>query len=212
MTTTVALTPNMTFSRLASDERIERTMAALEANNIRALLAQSGDEARRMVLGMLPDGAEVYTAGSKTLEAIGLQQEIDASSRFEALRPRLRAMDRQTQGREMRKLASGPDVVIGSVHAITEGGQLLVASAGGSQIAPYAYGAGTAIWVVGTQKLVRDLEEGLVRIEQYAYPLEDARLRETYGIPSTVAKILIVNREFFPGRSTVVLVKENLGF
>jgi hypothetical protein len=212
LATSVALTPNMEFSRLASDERIERTVQALEANNIQAFVAATGDEARQRVIDLLPEGAEVYTGGSRTLEAIGLTAEIDASPRFQAVRPRLLAMDRQTQGREMRKLGASPDVVVGSVHAVTEHGQLMIASAGGSQLAPYAYGAGTVIWVVGTQKLVRDLDEGLARIEQYSYPLEDARLRETYGRPSAVAKILIVNREYIPGRATVVLVKENLGF
>lgn len=207
-----ALTPNLAFSHLASDERIERTVQALEANNMRALVVASGDEARHQVLEMLPPGAEVYTGGSRTLEAIGLSAEINESGRYQAIRPRLFAMDRQTQGREMRKLGASPDVVVGSVHAITEQGQVLIASAGGSQLAPYAYGAGQVIWVVGTQKLVRDLDEGLRRIHEYSYPLEDARLREAYGRPSAVNKILIVNREFAPGRVTVVLVKQNLGF
>jgi hypothetical protein len=206
------LAPNMAFNQLASDERLATTVRALEANNLRALVAATGDEARQQVLELLPPGAEVFTSGSRTLEVIGLASEINDSGRYQAIRPRLFAMDRQMQGREMRKLGASPDVVVGSVHAITEQGQILIASAGGSQLASYASGAGQVIWVAGTQKLVRDLDEGLRRIQEYSYPLEDARARETYGMPSAVNKILIVNREYFPGRVTVVLVKENVGF
>ena len=206
------IAPNMEFSRLASDEQIEKTVRALEANGITAIVVGTGDEARQRALELLPAGAEVYNSGSRTLEAIGLAAEIEESGRYQAIRPRLFAMDRQTQGREMRKLGASPDVVVGSVHAVTEQGQVLIASASGSQLAPYVSGAGTVIWVVGTQKLVRDLDEGLRRIEEYSYPLEDARLREVYGMSSAVAKVLIVNREMRPGRATMVLIKENLGF
>lgn len=206
------IAPNTEFSRLASDERIEKTVAALEANGFQVAVVESGDEARQHVLALLPDGAEVFTGGSRTLDSIGLVAEINASPRFQAIRPQLMAMDRQTQGREMRKLGASPDVVIGSVHAITEQGQALIASASGSQLAPYVSGAGTVIWVVGTQKLVRDLDEGLRRIDEYSFPREDERMREAMGRGSVLAKILIVNREVFPGRTTVVLVKENVGF
>jgi len=98
------------------------------------------------------------------------------------------------------------------VHAVTEQGQVIVASMTGGQVGPYASGAGTVIWVVGAQKIVRDLEEGLRRIREYSYPLEDARAREAYGIASGINKVLIVNREVVPGRITVILVKEKLGF
>jgi hypothetical protein len=212
MTTSVALTPNRAFSRLASEERIEKTVKALEANNIKTFVVETGDEARALVLDLLPDGAEVFTATSRTLDGIGLSDAINGSPRFQALRPRLMTMSRETQGREMRKLGAAPDYVVGSAHAVTEQGQVLIASAGGSQLAAYVYGAGNVIWVVGTQKLVRDLEEGLARIEQYSFPLEDARLREAFGMPSAISKVLIVNRDYLPGRSTIVLVKQNLGF
>src|SRR5439155_21913563 len=131
---------------------------------------------------------------------------------YDAIRPQLYAMDRETQGREMRKLGSAPDYVVGSVHAVTEEGALLVASFSGSQLGPYASGAGQVIFVVGTQKIVPDLETGLRRIREYSYPLEDARAFEAYGMHSGVNKILIINREITPGRVSVVLVKEQLGF
>jgi hypothetical protein len=121
-------------------------------------------------------------------------------------------MDRKTQADEIRRLGAAPDVMLGSVHAVTETGSLVAASMSGSQLGPYASGAGRVILVVGTQKIVSDLEEGLARIDEYAFPLEDARAQAAYGIRSAVNKVLVINREITPGRITVVLVDEVLGF
>jgi hypothetical protein len=98
------------------------------------------------------------------------------------------------------------------VQAVTETGSLIAVSAGGSQLGPYVGGAGRVILVVGTQKIVANLEEALRRVDEYAFPLEDARAMETYGVHSGVNKILIINREYAPGRITVVFVDEVLGF
>jgi hypothetical protein len=121
-------------------------------------------------------------------------------------------MDRATQGDEIRRLTAAPDFMLGSVHAVTETGSLMVASMGGSQLGPYVSGAGRVILVVGRQKIVADLEEGMRRINEYALPLEDARALSAYGIHSAVNKVLTINREVFPGRITVVIVDEVLGF
>ena len=121
-------------------------------------------------------------------------------------------MDRRTQGDEIRRLGAAPDVMLGSVHAVTETGSLVVASMSGSQLGPYVSGAGRVILVVGAQKVVADLEEGLRRIEEYVLPLEDARAQAAYGVSSGVNKVLVINREFMPGRITVVIVDEVLGF
>ncbi len=102
--------------------------------------------------------------------------------------------------------------MLGSVHAVTETGSLLAASMSGSQLGPYASGAGRVILVVGAQKIVSDVEERLARIAGYVYPLEDARAQAAYGVHSGVNKVLIVNREINPGRITVVLVDEVIGF
>jgi len=102
--------------------------------------------------------------------------------------------------------------MLGSVNAITETGALVAASAGGRQLGPYASGAGRVILVVGTQKIVSNLDEALRRIDDYVFPLEDSRAEAAYGVHSGVNKVLIVNRELTPGRITVVLVDEALGF
>jgi hypothetical protein len=142
----------------------------------------------------------------------GIAEEIERSVQYEPLRPRVLGMDRETQSDEIRRLTSSPEVMLGSVHAVTETGSLLTASMGGSQLGPYASGAGKVILVVGTQKIVSDLEEGLRRINEYAFPLEDARAQAAYGIHSAVNKVLIINREIIAERITVVLVGEPLGF
>jgi hypothetical protein len=200
------------FGTVADDVQVRRTAAALEANGMNVFLAADGAEARRIVLDLIPDGAQVYHGASQTLEAAGIVEEIEKSGRYEPVRPRIWSMDRQTQADDIRRLSAAPEVMLGSVHAVTETGALLAASMSGSQLGPYASGAGRVILVVGTQKIVSDLEEGLRRIEEYAFPLEDARAQAAYGIHSGVNKVLIVNREITPGRITVVLVDEALGF
>ena len=200
------------YGTVADDAQVRRTAAALEANGMSVLLAADAADARRIVLGLIPDGSHVYHGASQTLEVSGITEEIEKSGRYEPLRPRIWSMDRQTQADEIRRLAASPDVMLGSVHAVTETGALVAASMSGSQLGPYATGAGRVILVVGTQKIVSDLEEALRRIDEYAFPLEDARAQAAYGIHSAVSKVLIINREITPGRITVVLVDEALGF
>lgn len=206
-----ALAPNLEFNRAATEDQVTRAAKALEARGMRTIILESGEEARGQVLGMIPAGALVHNPPSRTLEQIGLAKDITNSTAFQNTRSQLRGMDRRTQERDMRRLSSSPDVVIGSVHAITEDGEVLIASATGSQLAAEVFGASSVVWVVGTQKIVPTLEEGFRRIREYAYPLEDDRTRQAYGQPSAINKILLVNGEQ-PGRITVILVKQNLGF
>jgi len=205
-------TPNREFEELATDEQIERTAQALEANNIHALIAENGEEARRMFFELIPDGSEVFLGASVTLETLGIKDEVDQSGRFDALRPKMFALDRATQGREIRKLGGAPDYAAGSVHAVTEDGQVLIASNTGSQLGPYASGAGHVIWVVGAQKLVKDLAEGLKRIYEYCLPLEEEHMQQLYNMPTGVNKILIVNKEIRTDRITMIIVKDEIGF
>jgi len=204
--------PNPEFATLASDDRIDRTIQALEANNIRTYLVQNGHEARLKVLELLPTGAEVFTATSKTLENTGIANEINDSGHFVSLRSKISKLDRRRQANQIRIIAATAEYVVGSVHAVTERGEVIIASASGSQLALYSSGAGTLLWVVGTQKIVRDLNEGFRRIEEYAYPLEDARMQEHHNLHSALNKVLVVNREGKPGRTTLIFVKELLGF
>ena len=203
---------SLRFATVAGDARVERTAAALEANGITVLRAADSAAAKEIVLGLIPDGSQVHHGASESLQTSGIRQEIETSGRYDPVRPRIWSMDRKTQGDEIRRLTSSPDVMLGSVQAVTETGSLIAASAGGSQLAPDVAGAGKVILVVGTQKIVANLEEGLRRIDEYAFPLEDARAQAAYGVHSGVNKVLIINREITPGRLTVVFVDEALGF
>ncbi|MGB8644866.1 MAG: LUD domain-containing protein [Anaerolineae bacterium] len=203
--------PNPEFGQLASDEAVKRTAVALRAHGMEVLVVNTGEEAKQAVLKIVPHGASVYSTSSQTLDTIGLTHELNETGHYHSIRKRTIAMDRKTEMTEIRRLQSSHDFVVGSVHAITETGSVLIASRGGSQLPAYAYGADRVIWVAGTQKIVTDIEEGLQRLYQYSLPLEDVRARKAYGISSAINKILIVNAET-PGRTTVVLVKENLGF
>jgi hypothetical protein len=203
---------NAEFGELASDDRIAAAAAALETNGISAIIASSGEEARQLAGRLLPEGVEVFNNTSRTLEAIGVADDIEQSGRYQPLRPRLWRMDRRMQEREIRTLAAAPDYVVGSVHALTEGGSLLIASASGSQLGPLVSGAAHVILIIGGQKIVTDLAAGLRRIYEYCFPLEDARARQAYGVPSGVNNILIVNKVIAPARVTAIVVQERLGF
>ena len=200
------------FGTVADDDRVRRTAAALEANGITVIRARNAAEARRTVLDLIPDGSQVHHGASQTLEDTEIADELEKSGRYDPLRPKIWSMNRATQADEIRRLSAAPDVMLGSVHAVTETGSVLAASMSGSQLGPYASGAGRVIFVVGMQKIVSDLEEGLTRINEYTFPLEDARAQAAYGIHSGVNKVLIINREIVPGRITVVFVDEALGF
>jgi hypothetical protein len=200
------------FAGLASDKQIDDAAAALERNGITSIVVDIGDEAREAVRSILPIGAEVFNNTSRTLEAIGVAEDIERSGQYQPLRPRLYQMDREMQRREMRRLAAAPDFLVGSAHAVTEEGSVLIASASGSQLGPIVSGAGHVVLVIGGQKIVPDLATALRRIYEYCFPLEDRRAREEYGVASGVNNILIINKVVTSSRVTAILVGEPLGF
>jgi hypothetical protein len=200
------------FGGLASAEQIDEAAAVLERNGITGVVVNSGDQAREAVRSILPIGAEVFNNTSRTLETIGVAEDIERSGLYQPLRPRLYQMDREMQGREMRRLAAAPDFLVGSAHAVTAEGSVLIASASGSQLGPLVSGAGHVILVIGGQKIVADVATGLRRIDEYCFPLEDRRAREAYGVASGVNNILIINKVVMPSRVTAILVGEPLGF
>jgi acyl-CoA hydrolase len=203
--------PNTEFEQPADAARLASTARALEERGFKVQIAESGAQAKELVLAAIPEGAEVHTALSETLATLGIATEIEESGRYDSVRARLNQLDRATQGREMRKLGAAPDFVVGSAHAITDDGRIVVGSGSGSQLGAYAYAAGQVILVVGHQKLVRNLEEGLRRVREYALPREYVRM-QGLGYPgSLLAKTLLI--EYEPsGRITVILVPETLGF
>lgn len=200
------------WTKLADRETVDKIMALLKSNNIEAYFIQTSDEVRKKVLEMLPEGTRILTGQSQTLEKIGLSQEIENSSNLVSVRKEYEVLDREKDSDKIRILRSTPDVIIGSVHAVTKDGKVMTASNTGSQLADYASSAKKVIWVVGAQKIVENIEEGFKRIYEHSLPLESERLNKLFGVPSNVSKILIVSREPRPGRTTLIFVNEVLGF
>ncbi len=202
------------WKALADNQTIEKTIYALKANGIEALVVENGQEAKQKVLALLPQGAEVMSMSSVTLDTLGIAKEINESNKYSSIKLRLMKMDRKTQGREMQKLGAAPEYAVGSIHAVTQDGKVLIASATGSQLPAYVYTSAHVLWVVGTQKIVRDIDEGIKRIYEYILPLESQRINKLYNATfgSSVNKLLIINKESKPGRLTLILVKEKLGF
>jgi len=200
------------FAPLAPESSIREAAAALERNGVTTIVVDSGEQARNELRSILPVWAEVLNNTSLTLETIGVAEDIERSGMYQPLRLRLYQMDRQMQQREIRQVAAAPDFVVGSVHALTMNGSLVIASASGSQLGPLVSGAGHVVLVIGGQKIVTDLATALRRIEEYCYPLEDQRARRAYGVPSGVNNVLIINRVIAAGRITALIVRESLGF
>ena len=200
------------WADVASESEIQSAAGALREHGFDVQVVDDEAAAREAVFALIPDGSEVHQGSSATLDQIGVTAEVNNSGRYSALRPRVFSMDRATQADEIRKLMAAPEYMLGSVHAVTQTGSLVTASMSGSQLGPYASGAGKVILVAGTNKIVSDLDEAFRRVEEHSLPLEDARAREAYGVSSSINKLLVVNAEITPGRTTVILVRESLGF
>jgi len=199
------------FTAPASDAELETLAANLRARNFDVVVVQTGAEAKSEVLRRIPAGARIHSGKSKTLEDIGLFDTLMESDEYDFVRKQTLKLDRITQRREMVKLGATPDLMINSVQAVTEAGQLVVVSASGSQIGAISTGAAALILVVGSQKIVPDLDTAFQRIQDHVFPYEDARLMEMLGIHTLWSRTLILERDFKPGRTTVILVRDPVG-
>ena len=199
------------YATPASETVLEALAARLRERNFEVLIVDDADAAREAVLERIPAGASVHSGKSKTLEDAGIFSALMEGEEYDFIRKRTSKLDRATQRDEMRKLGSAPDVMLGSAHAVTEAGQIVITSASGSQIGPIASGAGRLILVIGAQKVVPDLEAAFRRIRDHVFPYEDARLREQLGVGTKITRTLILESDFMPGRTTIVLVRQPLG-
>lgn len=198
--------------QLPDKETIVKIIEVLKKNNINAYFVETEEEAKQKILDLIPENARVLASQSQTLEKIGLTDLIDNSGKFVSVRKEYMAFNREKEADKIRISRSTPDVIIGSVHAITEKGEVMIASNMGSQLAAYVYGAKKVIWAVGAQKIVEDLDMGFKRIYEHSLPLESERLKKTFGTGSNVSKILIYNKESLPNRTTLILVNRVLGY
>src|SRR5215831_8072248 len=183
--------PATRFADPAPTEHLERAASALTAHGFTVEILDDAAAARTRVKDLIPEGASVFTGASETLRLSGIDDDINTSGRYDAVKSRARTLDRVRDLDEIWRLMSTPDVIVGSVHAVTETGSLVIASASGSQLPGYAGGAARAIWIAGAQKVVPDLDTALRRVDDHCLPLESARAMATYGQPSSVNRLLI---------------------
>ncbi len=200
------------FTEIPSDEVIAQTAAALTANGLEAFVVENGQAAKDKLAELIPAGAEIMTMTSKTLDTIGASDMISNSGKYQPVRAKF--ADKNLDPFMKRALGSVSDWTIGSAHAVTHEGQLMIASNTGSQQAAETYGSPHVVFVIGAQKIVKDREEGFKRIYEYVLPLESVRANKAYNITtgSFVSKLLMINREVAKDRIKVILVKEALGF
>jgi acyl-CoA hydrolase len=199
------------FTALPDEPALQATVTALEEHGFSVDVVDDHDAARKAVLARIPQGSSVMTNTSMTLAETGIADAINEGGPYESARNKMFALDFATQAQQMKAIGGQPDYALGSVHAITRDGTLVIASASGSQLASYAWGAANVIFVAGAQKLVPDLAAAHQRIYTHSLPLEDARAQAAYGQHSQVGKILEIHQEL-PGRIHLVLIRQPVGF
>ena len=199
------------FTTLPDQETLESTVVALEEHGFSVEVVDDLDAAREGVLARIPEGSSVMTNTSVTLHETGIAEAINDGGPYESIRDKMMALDFATQAREMKAIAGQPDFALGSVHAVTRDGAVVIASASGGQLSALAWGAGNVIFVVGAQKLVPTIEAARERIFKHSLKLEDARAIAAYGQNSSVGKILEIHQEL-PGRIHIVLIRQSVGF
>jgi acyl-CoA hydrolase len=199
------------FTSLPDDQALAATVVALEEHGFSVEVVDDRDAARVAVLARIPAGSSVMTNTSVTLDQTGIADAINDGGPYESARNKMLALDFATQAQQMKAIGGQPDYALGSVHAITRDGTLVIASASGSQLASYAWGAANVIFVAGAQKLVPTLQAAHERVYQHSLKLEDARAQAAYGQHSQVGKILEIHQEL-PGRIHIVLIRQPVGF
>jgi hypothetical protein len=199
------------FTALPDDVTLAATVVALEEHGFSVEVVDDFEAAREAVLARIPEGSTVMTNTSVTLEETGIAEAINEGGHYDSARNGMMALDYATQLPEMKAVAGQAEYALGSVHAVTRDGTLVIASASGSQLASYAWGAANVIFVVGAQKLVPSLEAARERIVEHSLKLEDGRAYAAYGINSRIGKVLEIHQED-PGRIHVVLIRQSVGF
>ena len=199
------------FAALPDEQTLAATVTALEEHGFSVEVVDDLEAARQAVLTRIPHGSSVMTNTSVTLEQTGIADAVNDGGPYDSARVKMAELDFATQLQEMKAIGGQPDYALGSVHAITGDGTLVIASASGSQLASYAWGASNVIFVAGAQKLVPTLDAARDRIYGHSLVLEDARAVAAYGQHSSVGKILEIHSEL-PGRIHIVLVRQVVGF
>jgi len=205
----------MQYSILASNESIGKTTKALEAKGYIVFVVENAKEALEKIKALIPQGASVINGASITLETIGYMDWLKSGKTgWIDLHAKVNSESDPAKRSKLRKEASISDFYLGSVHALTEDGQMIIASNTGSQLPSIAFTSTNLIFVVGTQKIVPTLADAMKRLEEYVYPLEDKHLMDKYNSHTNISKILIFKKEqeYLGRKINFILVKEKLGY
>jgi L-lactate utilization protein LutB len=201
------------LDQLPDDETVEETVANLEANGFDVVVVDSAAEALETIESQIPAGVSVMNGHSTTLEEIGFDELLsEGDHEWESLPDEIWSIDDDAERQAARRQSQTADYFLGGINAISETGELVAADLSGSRIGAYPFAAGNVIIVSGANKVVPTLDDAFDRLESVAYPLENERAQEAYGVESAVAKQLVYRREPEEGRTTVVLVRERLGY
>jgi L-lactate utilization protein LutB len=201
------------LDELPDDDSLEATVANLEANGFEVVVADSAEDALETVQTHVPAGASVMNGHSTTLEEIGFTEYLsDGDHDWQSLPDEIWGIDDDAERQAARREAQTADYFLGGINAIAQTGELVAADRSGSRIGAYPFAASNVVIVSGVNKIVDDLEAALDRLESVAYPLENERAQDAYGVESAIAKQLIFRQELDEGRTTVVLIREQLGY
>lgn len=205
----------MNYEELASKEVVNKTAGALREKGYDVVVVEKGEQALEKIKQLIPSGSSVMNGSSVTLEEIGYSKFLaTGTSGWQDLRAKVIAENDPQKRRELRIQASSADFYLGSVHALTQDGRMIIASNSGSQLPNIVFNSRNIIFVIGTQKIVPDMTQAMKRLEDYVFPLEDKRLKSVYNVGSNISKVLIFNKEIpVSGRKIhIILVNEKLGF
>lgn len=206
---------HMHYDTLASKETVQKTMKALQEKGFSSLLIKDKGEALQKLQSLIAEGASVMNGSSRTLEEIGFMDYLKTGEHpWNNLHEQiLSEKDPEKQGR-LRRTSVVSDYYVGSVHAVTEEGELVFASNSGSQLPHLAFTSPNVLLVVSTKKIVPDLASAFVRIDEFILPQEEQNMQKKYGMGTNHTKTLILHKENpMWGRTvTVLFVEEKLGF
>jgi L-lactate utilization protein LutB len=202
-----------TLDDLPDDETLDETVENLEANGFEVVVVDTAEDALDAIKSEIPAGASVMNGHSTTLEEIGFDEHLsEGDHEWESLPDQIWSIDDDEERQAARRESQTAEYFLGGINAISRTGELVAADLSGSRIGAYPFAAGNVMIVSGTNKIVPTLDDALDRLESVAYPLENERAQEAYGVESAIAKQLIFHREADEGRTTVVLVREQLGY
>ncbi|ELZ88626.1 lactate utilization protein [Haloferax sulfurifontis] len=201
------------LDQLPDDEAVEATVENLEASGFDVVVVDTADEALETLQSHIPAGVSVMNGHSTTLEEIGFDDYLsEGDHEWESLPDQIWSIDDDAERQAARRDSQTADYFLGGINAIAQTGDLVAADLSGSRIGAYPFAASNVVIVSGINKIVPTLDDALDRLEAVAYPLENERAKEAYGVESMIAKQLIFRQEVEEGRTTVVLIREQLGY